>query len=675
MSTNFWDAKVGDEETPTPPLPSVEQDPPSVGNKATKPHSDAVLFSNPLVIDVDGNKTQFPLARSNELSEQAINLIFKSKEYWMIELAPGNRFFQMNVQTAEIEHWLDGNIIHQQRGDIGQAMDYLESIIPEAIPSEKANASDNIWSQPTANNEISTSQRIVEMRSKDIQQLEQSGPKETHHFPNIAAIIVGGGALFFALISLINGAILPLLLLGFVSFIGLAIAFSMHTKIDHYVNDSTFVWYKGQSVDFIYQKQVGDKIQHWEEVSYSTDSEGNSTSTTHYHFRIIDSSGGELYSRGSLGHNNRAKLTNLLGLPTGNVSRSAGKVNYHDPGSPNFNAETANNSSRVLRTVALFPVIIFLMFGFVIVSDIFMWDDFDEWDDYDEDDSNIVYYCSNDGADYAYQMGGELCPEGYGITPDCPNGEPCICIDVDYDCFDGDDDWGYIIDFQYDSADRWCNNAENYPVTTPIEIVSVTEIGSNEENLAMWPNNDLSYAINGGVCDYIYHSSQSTSFEFVFNLVNTSDIDGISILYIDDEWYTSGYSGIEIYTAGVNNTEWIKRYSSEKMYGEYERYATYEEPAADFGLTAWYRHAFNETVTNVSQVKIVTGMADQMSDTSVSFTGLRVDAAGDYNYSDYFLCNGTWDGQFENSTSELILWDDLPRPYHLGCTDMVAQEE
>ena len=298
-----------------------------------------------------------------------------------------------------------------------------------------------------------------------------------------------------------------------------------------------------------------------------------------------------------------------------------------------------------------------------------------EFGTYDEDYSDVVYYCSNDGADYAYQMGGELCPEGYGITPDCPNGEPCICVDIDDDCFDGDDDWGYFIDFKYGSTDRWCNNAENYPVTTPIEIVSVTEIGSNEENRAMWPNNDLSYAINGGVCDYVYHSAQSTSFEFVFNLVNTSDIDGISILYIDDEWYTSGYSGIEIYTAGVNNTEWIKQYSSEKMYGEYERYATYEEPAADFGVTAWYRHAFNETVTNVSQVKIVTGMADQMSDTSVSFTGLRVDAAGDYNYSDYFLCNGTWDGQFENSTSELILWDDLPRPYHLGCTDMMAQEE
>ena len=28
--------------------------------------------------------------------------------------------------------------------------------------------------------------------------------------------------------------------------------------------------------------------------------------------------------------------------------------------------------------------------------------------------------------------------------PICPNGEPCICIDVDGSCTDGDDDWGWI---------------------------------------------------------------------------------------------------------------------------------------------------------------------------------------------------------------------------------------
>jgi hypothetical protein len=37
-------------------------------------------------------------------------------------------------------------------------------------------------------------------------------------------------------------------------------------------------------------------------------------------------------------------------------------------------------------------------------------------------------------------------PEGLEpITdPMCPNGEPCICIDVDGSCDDGDDDWGWI---------------------------------------------------------------------------------------------------------------------------------------------------------------------------------------------------------------------------------------
>ena len=43
-------------------------------------------------------------------------------------------------------------------------------------------------------------------------------------------------------------------------------------------------------------------------------------------------------------------------------------------------------------------------------------------------------------------MGGILCPEGPGVTPECPNGESCVCIDVDGSCNDGDDDWGYYAD-------------------------------------------------------------------------------------------------------------------------------------------------------------------------------------------------------------------------------------
>ena len=54
-----------------------------------------------------------------------------------------------------------------------------------------------------------------------------------------------------------------------------------------------------------------------------------------------------------------------------------------------------------------------------------------------------IYYCSNDGEEYAESMGGILCPEGPGVVPMCPNDEPCVCIDVDDSCDDGDDDWGY----------------------------------------------------------------------------------------------------------------------------------------------------------------------------------------------------------------------------------------
>ncbi|MEC7228560.1 MAG: EF-hand domain-containing protein, partial [Candidatus Thermoplasmatota archaeon] len=60
-----------------------------------------------------------------------------------------------------------------------------------------------------------------------------------------------------------------------------------------------------------------------------------------------------------------------------------------------------------------------------------------------DDDEHYVFYCSNDGEQYANDMGGILCPEGAGEVPTCPDGEPCVCIDGDGSCTDGDDDWGY----------------------------------------------------------------------------------------------------------------------------------------------------------------------------------------------------------------------------------------
>jgi len=57
-------------------------------------------------------------------------------------------------------------------------------------------------------------------------------------------------------------------------------------------------------------------------------------------------------------------------------------------------------------------------------------------------------------------MGGIYCPDAgterddfsefipNGEPPVCPNGEACICMDVDDSCTDGDDDWGYVEDGQ-----------------------------------------------------------------------------------------------------------------------------------------------------------------------------------------------------------------------------------
>ena len=95
----------------------------------------------------------------------------------------------------------------------------------------------------------------------------------------------------------------------------------------------------------------------------------------------------------------------------------------------------------------------------------------DNSDEYDNDNSDdggddYAFYCSNDGEDYAESMGGILCPEGPGVTPECPNGESCVCIDVDGSCDDGDDDWGYYVDDDDGSdsnnePDMWmCDNGE-----------------------------------------------------------------------------------------------------------------------------------------------------------------------------------------------------------------------
>jgi hypothetical protein len=130
MSNNFWDdavSKDGEEKT-------TKEEKLDLSKPISKsPKSDIVVFTNPLDIQIDFKEIQLALPNPNELTDEAIELILSSKDCWIINLAPGERFFQMDMKSNEFEYWFDGEMIHQQKGDIGQALAYLETLIPENL--------------------------------------------------------------------------------------------------------------------------------------------------------------------------------------------------------------------------------------------------------------------------------------------------------------------------------------------------------------------------------------------------------------------------------------------------------------------------------------------------------------------------------------------------------------
>ena len=136
MSDNFWDDAISNDGTKKP-----INDEKLKLSKSSK--SDVVIFSNPLRIQIDFKETHLQLPKSNELTQEAIGLIFSSKDCWIIDLAPGERFFQMDMKSKEFEYWVEGEMIHQQKGDIGQAFSYLEDLIPEKISNDYSSENSN----------------------------------------------------------------------------------------------------------------------------------------------------------------------------------------------------------------------------------------------------------------------------------------------------------------------------------------------------------------------------------------------------------------------------------------------------------------------------------------------------------------------------------------------------
>ena len=357
---------------------------------------------------------------------------------------------------------------------------------------------------------------------------------------------------------------------------------------------------------FIYVRELTDKLLTWTTTSTSTTSEGHTTKTKHHHFRIIDANGGELFSGEKYGGANqlgdpkgRDRLKELLGLETINGRYKPPSKEYSVTGNTMRDLGNKGNMQTAMKGIFALILVPILFIGTIVV----------------------------------FIIVGLFVQEGFGTYYD-----------------------------DYEMPNRWCDYSVNYPVTVPLTVVGETSMDGYEDNREYGTYSDANLVTNGGICTYRYRTGDSRAFEFVYELEEVSDIDGISMLVMPHPGgQTVGYSGIEVYTISDNSDEWVLQIESPYMYGDYERYASYDNYPDGFYYGEWFRHAFDNTVENVSVVKIVTGNADQLGDRSVSFSGLRVDAAGDYDYPDYRICSGEWDGLFENSTSDMIAWD----PY--GC--------
>ena len=594
MSTNFWDVKIPDDEEK--PVQQKEVEPAEIP---------AIEQSDK--IQVDGSAAEFQFEKQTELSYEAIRASLErssqNDEFWRIDLDQDrNSFFQMHFESGLIEYWADGAMQHQQTGDIDDALKYLESIISTDSGSQttKVEPNDNPILESAAI--VPTQQRIEAMQQLDVAQLESIETPEIHDFFSYGGLVLATIIVAIPSLLLFSSGPEGLAVGSFIATTALFVLvyrYFTRTKIAHFKNQQTYVWYQGNSVLFIYVKEMTDKLLTWTTTTTSTDSEGNKSTTKHRHFRIIDANGGELFSGEGAGGKSgwgRDELITLLGLET------MAKNRYKPPSTKH---SVTGNTMRDLGNKGNMQTAMKGIFALILVPILFV--------------GTIVIFI----------IVGLFVQEGF---------------DPHYD--------------DYEMPNRWCDYSVNYPVTVPLTVVGETSMDGYEHNREDGTYSDANLVTNGGICTYRYRTGDSRAFEFVYELEEVSDIDGISMLVMPHPGgQMVGYSGLEVYTMTDNSSEWELQIDSPYMYGDYERYASYDNYPDGFYYGEWFRHAFDNTVENVSVVKIVTGNADQLGDRSVSFSGLRVDAAGDYDYPDYLICSGEWDGLFENSTSDMIAWD------------------
>ena len=599
MSTNFWDVKPPEDDEKANKHDGVE-----LAETPDIEQSDKIHFPNPLKIQIDGQERDFFIENQAKLSSELINALRSSNEFWIVDIdTDRNAFFQMHIESGLIEYWTDGAMQSQQTGDIDDALKHLESILTTGSFSQiaKVELDDNPISSSTEI--VPTQQRIEAMQQIDVAQLESVETPEIHKFFNFAEFVAGTMIVIFVVIMssvvFVDNTTISFVLPSIAVLLLSAYLYLTRTRIAHFKNQQTYVWYQGNSVLFIYVKEMTDKLLTWTTKSVSTDSDGHKTTTQHHHFRIIDANGGELFSGEGAGGRagwGRDELIKLLGLETINSRYQPPSKEYSVTGNTRRdldNKENMQTSMKGIFALILVPILFFGAIAIFIIVGIF------------------VGMENEFGTYYDYEM---------------PN--------------------------------RWCDQSVNYPVTVPLTVGYETAMDGFETNREDGTYSDANLVTNGGICTYRYRTGESRAFEFVYELQEVSDIDGISMLVMPHPGgQTVGYSGLEVYTMTNSSDEWVLQIDSPYMYGDYERYASYDNYPDGFYYGEWFRHAFDNTVENVSVVKIITGNADQLGDRSVSFSGLRVDAAGDYDYPDYLICSGEWDGLFENSTSDMVVWD------------------
>ena len=159
MTTEFWGIK---------PPEDTEQ-------------SEKIHFPNPLKIEVDGKTQEFQLDKQTELSYEAIRAILSCDGFWILHLdADRNAFFQMHMESSLFEYWTDGEMQHQETGDIDDALKYLESIIMTDSDGQPAYVDNNDNPIPPSTAVAPTQQRIEAMQQTDVAKLASIETPETH---------------------------------------------------------------------------------------------------------------------------------------------------------------------------------------------------------------------------------------------------------------------------------------------------------------------------------------------------------------------------------------------------------------------------------------------------------------------------------------------------------------